>query len=124
MTKTKVNIKYTNLEPTPAIEEYLNKKLAKIGKFAEREQDEVILRVEVGKTTRHHQSGEIFRAEIQTRITGQDVRAVTERDDLYAAIDEAKEEILRELKNTKSKRDTTLRKSGRRVKHMLKRLYR
>ena len=124
MAKTKINIKYTNIESTPAIEEYLNKKLAKIGEFAEREQDEVILRVEVGKTTKHHQSGDVFRAEIQTHFSGQDFRAVTETDDLYAAIDEAKGEILREIKNNKAKKDTLLKKSGRRVKHMLKRFYR
>ncbi len=59
--------------------------------------------VEIGRTTRHHQKGDIFRAEAQMRFPGKSIRAESERDDLKLAITEVKDELQRELKKYKGK---------------------
>jgi ribosomal subunit interface protein len=120
----KINLKVTNFQATPDIQNYLDKKLEKIGDIAERRQDEVILRVEIGKTTKHHKSGAVYRAEIETHVGGKDVRAVSEKEDIFAAIDEAKDELVRELVHNKEKEEALLKKGGRKIKDMLRRFYR
>lgn len=120
----KINLKVTGMEASDAVREYLDKKLEKVGDFAEKEQDEVILRVEIGRTTGHHEKGDIFRAEINTRVLGQDFYAATELEDLYAAIDKAQEEILREIKRAKGKQEALVRRGGRRIKEILRKFYR
>jgi ribosomal subunit interface protein len=76
--------------------------------------------VEVGKTTRHHKSGDIFRAEINLHTAGKDFYAVSEKGDLYAAIDEVKDEISRALVHHKGKSTTLMRKGAATVKNILR----
>src|SRR3989344_2303710 len=119
----KINLKVTNMEATPDIRGYLDKKLGKIEDFAGRVQDEVILRVEIGRTTTHHQQGNVYRAEFQTHLYGKELRAVSEKEDLYQAIDEAKDEMIREIKSGKEKSETLLKKSGRAIKNAIRNFY-
>ncbi|MAZ40546.1 ribosomal subunit interface protein [bacterium] len=119
----KTNVKYTNYQATPDVELYLQKKLDKIGEVGEQYQDEVILRVEIGKSTDHHQKGEIFRAEIQTHVNGRDARAVSETEDIFTSIDEAKDKLVQEILKDKEKQDTLMRKGGRKIKNLLKGFY-
>jgi putative sigma-54 modulation protein len=119
----KINLKVTNFEATPDVKLYLDKKLAKIKKFVDKKQDEVILRVEIGKTTEHHKHGEVFRAEIETHLLGKDFRAEATEEDLFAAIDKAKDDILREIKGSQEKSETIIRREGRRVKELIKKMY-
>lgn len=119
----KINLKVTNMRMTPDVEEYVNKKLAKIEHLTENLQEEVILRVEVGKTTAHHEHGQIYRAEIQARVLGKDLRAVSEREDLLSAIDEAKDEFIREITHWKGKEAALFKRGARRIKALLQRWY-
>jgi len=119
----KINLKVTNIEATPGIRAYLDKKLAKFENLAEKEQDEVILRVEIGRTSARHKEGDIYRAEMQTYLLGKDLRAVAEEEDLYKAIDVARDEMIREATNNKDRRDTIFKKSGRMAKNIIKRFY-
>src|SRR3989344_898199 len=114
----KINLKVTNIEATPGIRAYLDKKLAKFENLAEKEQDEVILRVEIGRTSARHKEGDIYRAEMQTYLLGKDLRAVAEEEDLYKAIDVARDEMIREATNNKDRRDTIFKKSGRMAKNI------
>jgi N-ethylmaleimide reductase len=56
-----------------------------------------------GKISKHHKSGDIFRAEIRAIVDGQDYYAVSEAEDLYVAIDEVKDEIVHKLTSKKKK---------------------
>ena len=58
-----VKIKQTNITLTPDIAGYLDKKLEAFEKFVA-DDPTAICEVEVGKTTKHHQTGNIFFAEI------------------------------------------------------------
>ena len=76
--------------------------------------------VELAKTNEHHQKGDIFRAEIHIVGPGLDAYASAEHEDLYAAIDEVRDEIVRDLRTKKGKRISYIRRSGARVKDMVK----
>jgi len=120
----RINTKGTNISLTPAIVDYLNKKLATVEKYINSHQDVAMLDVEVGRTTQHHKSGDIFRAEINLKLKGDSLRAVREAEDLYAAIDQVKDEIVDLLTTHADKRRTLLRRGAAKIKNILKGLYR
>ena len=113
------NIKATNMELTGAINDYVNKRLDGIKKFI-KETDKVIVQVEVGKTTNHHKQGDVFRAEFNVEISGTEFYTFSEKEDLYAAIDDAKEEIVRQITNNKNRKQTLFKRGAKSVKKMLK----
>ena len=119
----KTNIKFTNITSEEEVKTYIDKKLDKIAKLVEHDQDETIFRIEVGKTTEHHQSGDIYRAELQVKLLGKDYRAEETAEDVYSAIDMAQNELWREIKNDRDKSVTLNRKGGRTIKNLLRRFY-
>ena len=76
--------------------------------------------VEVGKSTKHHKAGNIFRAEVHITGPGLDFYAVAEEADLYAAIDIVKDEIVRTATQLKDKRKTLARRGAEMIKNMMK----
>jgi len=116
----KINIKATGMELTPAIASYVNKKISSVGKYLEKENVDPVAQVEVGKSTQHHKSGNVFRAEIHITGGGLDLYAVSEMGDLYAAIDVVRDEIVHNAVQSKGKRETLARKSAEMMKNMMK----
>ena len=84
-------IKTTNIILDSNIEDYLDKRLEALEKFVDSSNPTFLAEVELGRTTKHHQSGDIFRAEINITIDGNAFRAVSERPDLMTAIDDMKD---------------------------------
>ncbi|MEK7553049.1 MAG: ribosome-associated translation inhibitor RaiA [Patescibacteria group bacterium] len=121
----KINLQGTNIELTGAIRDYVTEKLVVVGKFFESSAatDEPLAEVEVGKTSQHHKHGIVYRAEINLRWSGQYFRAEATASDLYPAIDEAKDELLREIKTRRQKQGTRLRRGGRLIKNFLRGIY-
>ena len=114
-------IKATNTTLTDAITDYVNAKLGKsvLEKFAG--SYEILgVEVDIGKTTAHHNSGEIFRAEVNVDVKGKMLRAVSDKEDLYAAIDDVRDEIIKVLKGTKTKKETMWRRGTRNIKKILR----
>jgi ribosomal subunit interface protein len=115
-----ITIKSTLIELTPALTDYTEKRLKSIKKYTEGEPQ---IAVEIGKTTMHHRNGDVFRAEVNiTTALGRQYRAVSEKTDLYEAIDDVRAEIVRELKAGKSKSQTLLRRGSLKLKGLMKRL--
>ena len=115
-----IKIRSSNLDLTPAIEEYVNKKISSLEKFFGG-QDSILCEVEVGKTTDHHKSGDIFKAEVN--ITGGNISqiyAVAQEVDLYTAIDVVRDEAEREIVSKKNKKDTLFRRGAQKIKNILK----
>ncbi len=104
---------------TPAINEYIEKRIATIERFLS-DDPTAIVHVELAKTTEHHKHGDIFRAEIRITGKGRDIYISSEKADLYAAIDVAREEAHRKLAATKEKRISFVRRGGARVKNLIK----
>jgi ribosomal subunit interface protein len=115
-------IKTTGISLTPAISEYADKRLTKISKILGGD-PAYICDVELAKTTNHHKNGDIFKAEIHIVGKGKDLYASAENSDLYAAIDEMRDEVTRLLKASKGKRLAFVRKGGAQVKAMMKGLW-
>ena len=107
------------MELTDAISDYVNKRLLSIEKFVKNE-EKVTAYVEVGKTTNHHKQGDVFVAEFNIEIDGTKFYTISERDDLYSAIDDAKEEIVRQITKSKDRKQTLFKRGAKSVKKMLK----
>lgn len=116
------NIRTTNVALVPAISEYVDKRLKKIEKLLADDKS-VQCDIEIGRTTEHHQKGDVFFAEIHIVGAGKNAYARAEKQDLYTAIDAVRDEILRELSAGKGKRISIIRRSGARVKNMVKGLW-
>lgn len=95
----------TYMEMTDAIRDYVEKKIGGLEKFCEN-YSPCDVRVEVGKTSEHHQKGRIWRAEYTMTIPGASLRAEAIEEDLYAAIDAAKDDLKRQVIEHKEKRIT------------------
>lgn len=120
MTKIKTNIKATGITLSPEISDYLDKRLTALEKFVDPEDDANICYVELARTTSHHKAGDIFKAELTLHLGGESLRAVAELADLHSAIDQAKEELLRELRRSKTKQISIVRRGGRQIKDLIK----
>src|SRR3989338_11359451 len=106
----RLNIKGTNLELTRSIYVYIERKIGELDRFVQNvgsgdpsmPHETVEAWLEVGRTTHHHNKGDVFRAELQIRLPGKEgIRAEAEEWDLHRAIDKVKEEMQRQLKNYK-----------------------
>jgi ribosomal subunit interface protein len=117
----KINIKATNIVLTDAISLYANEKVRSTEKFmAPHENEEVFVQVEIGKLTNHHYAGDIFRAEANLTVHGKYFRAESEKSDLYAAIDDMREELVREINSHKEKNRALFRKGAAMIKNILR----
>ncbi|MCX6757594.1 MAG: ribosome-associated translation inhibitor RaiA [Candidatus Nomurabacteria bacterium] len=113
-----INIKTKNIELVDSLQEYVNKRLSSIEKFLKNK--DAVVQVEIGKTTNHHKNGDVYKAEIIIDSGDTKAFSVSETDDLYKAIDEAKEEIVRALTSTKDRNQTLFKRGASSVKKMLK----
>lgn len=119
-----IKIKSTNFELTPAVEDYIRTKIDMLQKFLKyyaQKSGKLIFEVDIGKTTEHHRKGNIFRAEINFTAGGIFLRAVAEKEDLYAAIDKVKDEMQRELRRNKNKTLVILKRGSAQLKRLLRR---
>lgn len=95
----KINIKGTNLDLTPSIKEYIEMRVIPLEKFLGDTElaNDILARVEIARTTNHHNKGDVYRAEINIDIMKNIARAESVGDDIRAAIDEAASKVQRQL---------------------------
>lgn len=120
-----INIKTTNIELTPAISLYVTKKMESLERFigSQKKDAEEQVWVEIGKTTNHHEQGNIFRAEAQMRLPHASIRAEATDEDLYAAIDKVRDEMQRKMSKTHDKQIKKFRDGARKIKDLLTGFY-
>ena len=94
-----INIKFTNIQSSPALTQYVEEKLNHIHKFIEKFDLEgaVKAQVELGQVNKHHHKGQIFRAEVNLVLPRKTLRAEHEGYDLHEAIDLMKDKLEREV---------------------------
>ncbi len=113
-----ISIKATNIELTPALKDYAEKRMKSIVKFTDGDAD---ISMDIGKTTSHHKGGDVFQASANvTTPLGKTYHAVSQKSDLYEAIDDVRTEIVRELTTAKGKRDSLFRRGARRMKNIIR----
>lgn len=98
-------IKYTNLSATPAIDAYVDQKIGTLKKFFVdwEKTREVLVEVELARTTHHHNKGDVFYAEVNIDTPVKLLRATHKDWDLRVAIDQVKDQLQREIKKFNAK---------------------
>jgi ribosomal subunit interface protein len=119
----KINITAVRMDLTPAIAEYVEKKILSLDKMVPPEDTSAIIHVEVGRETRHHQQGDIFFAKAQMHVAGTDIMGEEKAETLYAAIDMLRDELVKQLTTYKDRQITMRREGGRTIKNMLRRMW-
>ncbi len=114
-----INIKATNMELTEAIDNYLRSKIEGFDKFKKPEEEMQIF-IEVGKTSNRHKQGDYYRAEFNIDISGKKFYTFSEKSDLYKSIDDAKKEILRQIKNSRGRRRELVKNGAAAIKKLLR----
>ncbi len=106
-----IAIKATHLDLTPSIKQYVEEKVAHLGKFIVAQEGKVEL-----SRDQHHHTGEVFRAEIMLAMGGKLMRAVAEAEDIYAAIDLTIPKLKEQIAKFKDKKTTVNRSLARKAR--------
>lgn len=114
-----LNIKTKNFTVTPALRALLEKRLAPLGRLLP-QRKEVVCDVELGRITKHHQAGKIFRVEINLDTGTLLVRAEALEETMESAIDQVKQELKAELQKMGSRKKTLERKGARVAKDLMR----
>lgn len=108
-------IKSVNIDLTQNLRDYIEDKIGSCEKFINTEFP-VNSYVEVERTTFHHQKGDIFRAEVNLILQSKKIlRVVVKKEDIYSAINEAKNLLQRKLKQYREKQSAKERKGARKA---------
>lgn len=103
----KIIIKKTNVDMSPSISQYIEEKIGGLDKFLEKfDQNLIRADVEISRTAHDQRRGDIFRIEVNLSIAGHLIRVDQTEESLMAAIDLAKDELSREIRQYKNKRET------------------
>ncbi|MDP3661571.1 MAG: HPF/RaiA family ribosome-associated protein [bacterium] len=122
MLPTSFNIKATNMALSSELREYVERRFLSLSGIVAMSEPTLKVQIEVGRTTRHH-DGDVFRAEFNLRSRHGNFRAVAERPTIYAAIDDARDELETGFGRAKGMRISFLRRSRRAMKEMLRGWY-
>jgi len=108
-----INIKAKDIVLTPVLKGYIEKKIGALELFLKRWDSEgsVQVRVEVGRTTRHHNKGVVFRAEANITLPHALLHAEDEDSDLHVAIDRVRDTLKREIQKYRDQKLRTTREA-------------
>lgn len=118
----KIIIKTTNLDLTPSLNSYIEEKIGGLDKFLINSPSAEAF-VEIARTTMHHKSGKVFKAEVNLKLNGVNFRAEKEETDIRVAIDQVKDELQQEIKKFKGKKETLYKKGARLAKEKIRQLF-
>ncbi len=120
----KIIIKTKNIDLTPDLQGFIEKKIGSIKKFInilKQDTPEGLktlaeIFVEIEKETEHHKKGKIFSVKTQVILPGKSLMITSDGDDLFKAIITAKDELKMEIEKYKFKKIDKNRKQGRKLK--------
>ncbi len=118
-----INFQAKNMELTPAIHDYVLQRVTDLGKILSKMEEkggEVKVLFDVAKTTNHHKTGEIFRADCSITIDGKKFYSSSDKSDLYAAIDDVKENLYHEISRSKDRKQHLFRRGAQKVKDLMR----
>ena len=98
-----IDIEATNIELTPPLREYVEKKIGRLSKFLTRfDSDSIHVKVEVARLTRHHRHGDVYHAEANLHFPGGMLRAEHQSEDIRVSIDRVKKILQRRIRKYKT----------------------
>ncbi len=110
-----------NLKLEPVIYDYIHDKIGNLDKFiANVDSSAVKAWVEVDLTTKHHQSGNIYRTKAQIRLPAGTAVAEAIDKDIFLTIDAVKEKLQEELEKYKQKKEALHKRGARALKKLLR----
>ena len=104
---------------TPDVRAYLEKRLASLSRLVNFDDSNLSINVELGKEM-HHQKGDVYRAEIKMNRGGQQIYVSSEGQNIMEAIDKVKDELSREVKSSKDRKQSLVRRGASKVKRFLR----
>lgn len=111
------------MDITEAIHDYVIKRITNLGKLLtniENTGREVSVYFNVAKTTNHHRSGNVFRADCTVMIDGKKFHSSSDKEDMNEAIDDVKENLFREISKKKNKKSALFYRGARKIKDLMK----
>lgn len=100
-------IKSKEIKISEDFKNYTEKRIGKLEKFLESINPSLIIStIEISKASGRHKQGKIYQAHIDLSLPGKFFRAEVQSENLYSAIDEAKEELEIEIRKFKNKSET------------------
>ncbi len=114
----RINTKATNITVTPHLEILLEQKFAPLGKLLD-DKGDTHCEIELEKVA-EHQSGKIFRTEVNLFNGGKLYRTEATEEQIEQAIDTARNELKHELQHAYGKRRSLLRRGGQMIKNMMR----
>jgi ribosomal subunit interface protein len=99
----RIEIHHTNFHSTPDLDSYAERHLEPLAKLLGRYKEDILVVVELARTTKHHKKGDVFYAEATVEIPGKPTRATFTGSDIYLAIDEVARKLKTELRREKDK---------------------
>lgn len=100
---------------TEELSSHIEKKIKKIAVFLKNDPT-AIAEVEVGTTSNGQRTGDVYRGEVHVTFTGGDAYAEATHNTMHGAIDRAVAEARRELRKSKEKHRTLVKRGGAKVK--------
>ncbi len=110
-------IKTHDIELTDAIKSYAEQKLSNL---SNRLGTDSILEVELGRTEKHHKDGDHYIVKAHAKYGTRSVHVESLKQDLYAAIDNAKDKLEDEIAHAGDKSRSMARNFARKVKSLFK----
>jgi len=106
---------------TPEVSDYLDERIGALKKFVDEDDETARCDVEIGRTAgRSNRADDQWRAEFNLVCASGVFRTEAAAATVNAAIDEAKDELLRQLRKSKRKGIYVARRVGARVKRFLR----
>lgn len=118
----RITLKATNIAHTNAIDMYVGKRMRDLERVLDPKEQSQVVRIDIGTTTKHHKEGkDLYYAEVNFRSKKKVFHTTVKSADLYAAIDEMKDNIVNEVKNHHARVRTLAKEGARVIKYRLRR---
>lgn len=107
---------------TDELQALIEKKIQKIQKLMPKDDTTALVEVEVGTTSAGQRTGDVYRAEFNVTFDGNHLaRSEAIRDTLQSAIDEAIQNVRREIRKTKGRERSLFLRGAARAKELFRR---
>lgn len=106
-----INIVTKNITLDEPLRVFVNQKIGALGRYV-KGGGAIQANVEIGKPSRHHRTGPVFRAEANIAVGKRLLRAEAMHIDLRAAIVQVKDELKAQITKLKGKRSLVTRKTS------------
>jgi ribosomal subunit interface protein len=119
----RIIIKQTLLELPLELRNKIEKRMKSLEKFLKywEKDEELEMLLEIGRNSMHHRKGDVYRVEINLPIHNpkNHLRSVSVSDNLTTATSEAYQEIKRQIRKFKIKREVGIRGGARKLKRLI-----